>query len=182
MAGFNFTQVGGDNLAGFNHGGFAGGARITYPINTAWSVGGELLYSHRGSELDTETEIGKDRAWDELSVNYIDIPLIVEYHFYPRAYAYGGLGIGVLLGGDVQGGAGTVEDNLKSTDYFFQLGAGYALTDRLETMLRFQNSIANFSKSDASVETGFGERLLWITGTYHTVVQVMVVYHLGSER
>lgn len=183
-AGANFSQIGGDDLAGFNHGGFAGGTRVTYPVNERWQVGGEIYFSHRGSQRNVEEEPPGKGAWDKAALNYIDIPLIVVYQPTDRIVGYGGLGVGILLGGDIfsETVANNVEGEFKSTDFFGQLGLGYKLSNRLEAMLRYQLSVANFSEAESQVITEYGNRLVWITGLFHSVAQVGVVFHLSDQE
>ena len=49
IVGMNFTQVHGDNLAGFNKFGLNTGAIAHINLNKSWSVSFEVLYTQKGS-------------------------------------------------------------------------------------------------------------------------------------
>jgi len=79
IVGFNGTQVDGDDLAGYRKFGVnAGGAAfVMMPKN--FSVNFEILYSQKGSKRTT-TQITIPNTLSKLSLDYVDVPLIFNYH------------------------------------------------------------------------------------------------------
>jgi hypothetical protein len=108
-AGINLSQVDGDEVYGFNRVGFNGGPSVIIPFgkDKKWSVTMELLYSMQGSRQKseyavTDTVIRRDslKFYDgyKLSLNYVQIPVIV--HFTDKRRFAGGVGFlyGQLVG------------------------------------------------------------------------------------
>ncbi len=107
-AGINFSQVDGDEVYGFKKVGFNGGPSVIIPFgkDKKWSVTLELLFSQLGSRQKSvypvSTTIDSTRAgfYDgyRLSLNYVQVPVIV--HYTDKRFIAGGLGFqyGQLVG------------------------------------------------------------------------------------
>lgn len=92
IAGFNVTQVDGDDLTGYHKFGanVGAGAYIRLPKNL--SVSFEILYSQKGSK---SSSVEKDIIGGKykLILDYIDVPLMFNYH--DKEIAIFGAGISV---------------------------------------------------------------------------------------
>ena len=91
-SGVALSQIEGDELKGFRKAGYVGGVGALAAIsdNFRWGVSVEMLFSQRGSYSTTINPYIAD-----ISLNYIDIPLLLHYQDI-----YGGmlLGLGVTYG------------------------------------------------------------------------------------
>jgi hypothetical protein len=80
--GSNFSQIDGDNYAGYSKAGINGGAGVFTKIGKELAVGLELLYSRKGSK-SIVLKAATNKAFDIISykaiLNYIDIPLQLYY-------------------------------------------------------------------------------------------------------
>ena len=82
IAGFNASQIDGDNLAGYEKLGVHAGAKAYARFSENFSFGMELLFSQKGSKSGlnpTGTNVFK------LLLNYAEIPLLFHYHDKDRA-------------------------------------------------------------------------------------------------
>jgi hypothetical protein len=99
-AGINLTQVDGDEVYGYNKVGLTIGPSVIIPFgkNKRWSVTLELLYSQLGSRqknvnatVDTVFST-QQKNYDgyRLSLNYVQIPVII--HYTDKRFIAGGVG------------------------------------------------------------------------------------------
>jgi hypothetical protein len=100
-AGMNLSQVDGDEVYGFKKVGLNIGPSVIFPFgkDKKWSITLELLYSQQGSRqknttapTDTVADSSYAGYYDgyRLSLNYIQVPLIV--HFTDKRIIAGGIG------------------------------------------------------------------------------------------
>ncbi len=75
VVGGNFSQIDGDDLAGYNKAGLHVGGRVTAVINPKWQVSMDLLYSQRGSARG-QNEIAFD--FDKVAIDYVEVPVMVH--------------------------------------------------------------------------------------------------------
>ena len=124
-AGPNFYNLDGEGWDGDSKIGIHGGLFVNVPISSMFSFNPELLFSQEGSKQ----EEGGDKV--TFSLNYINLPLMLQYN-NPSGF-YGELGpqIGFLMSAKVKYDIGGVEDEedvkdqLKSTSFSLGIGAGY---------------------------------------------------------
>lgn len=80
--GANFSQIDGDNYAGYSKVGINGGAGVLTMLGKEVGVGLELLYSRKGSRSNV-LKAASNKAFDILSykaiLNYVDIPIQLYY-------------------------------------------------------------------------------------------------------
>jgi hypothetical protein len=76
--GLSTTQVAGDTYSGFHKAGALGGLFVNAKINDKWSLQTELFFIQKGSKHNPKTETG-DLTFYYLNLNYIEIPLLVNY-------------------------------------------------------------------------------------------------------
>lgn len=92
VAGFNTSQIEGDDMSGFKQFGANAGGGVFFKFKTNWSISTEILYSMRGSNgspyvngfpLDSP-------SWLRINMDYAEVPVFVSYH--DKKYAMFGLG------------------------------------------------------------------------------------------
>lgn len=72
VAGFNFAQLDGDLLAGYNKGGIVAGGRVAAVLNPKWRLSLDILYSERGSRRSMR----EASVYEKFALNYIEIPVL----------------------------------------------------------------------------------------------------------
>lgn len=92
ISGVRFSQIDGDNLAGYNHVGPELGARVDVRFTELWAFSLELLYTVKGAR--TSAEPGQVMLPSRVSIAYAELPLLVQYHD-PNGLV---LGVGLAYG------------------------------------------------------------------------------------
>jgi hypothetical protein len=90
LVGVDFTNLTGDSVSGLSSKtGFAGGLYVGFPMGKSFMIEPEVLYVNKGAEDNT---ISPNQT---LSINYIQIPVLVRYNFNPAGGPF------ILLGPSV---------------------------------------------------------------------------------
>lgn len=143
--GLTFSQVNGDALTGYDKLGFEAGAKTNAYLSEKLDLSVELLYSQRGSS--DEVTFGGSNATFSLTMNYIAIPVLLEFKdwevqeqdgdFYRMHFA-GGFAYGNLFSIDSNTGYG---ESFLTDDLSWLLGIDYYFNRHFSLSLRYTRSI-----------------------------------------
>ena len=141
VAGLDFSQVGGDDLSGFNKFGFILGGSSSIKIkNTTYEF--QLLYVDKGSR-DTTSNTGDDGYKHKIKLRYLEVPILCKWEVYNNIFVGAGSSIGFLLKGteeDVNGVIPSAIDfNKFDISALFEIG--YSHSNKIYFFSRFENSI-----------------------------------------
>ena len=89
LAGFNGSQVRGNQSFGFHKLGFVGGVWVQSDINDKFYWSGELKFNQKGSRINPNSKNGYMLYIYRL--NYIDLPVLVGYKYQDYLSFFGGL-------------------------------------------------------------------------------------------
>lgn len=145
ILGLNASQVDGDEIAGYNQPGLLVGIGAEYNINDKTSFELQMRFSQKGSRST------QNQPFIEWRLNYLEIPVLVNYYVKEKLYLQGGLSGNVLISGKSDGvGTGFVDEteNLKDIDWNIHAGVGYLLTDNLAVQGGFSYSLGSFGELD----------------------------------
>ncbi len=124
-----------DSKIGFFVGGFA-----EFKVTEKFAVQPELLFSALGA---------KDNDFDEsLNANYILVPVMAKFYVTEKFNLEAGPQVGFLMSAKIDGE--DVKDAFKSTDFAFNLGAGFDVTENLNVGLRYSLGLSNVSDFDGA--------------------------------
>lgn len=165
MAGANFTQIDGDNDAGYHKVGLHGGIGAMIPLRERLDIGFEILYNELGSKTDNNSPF-----FFKSSFKYAEIPLIINYVDENKGLIGGGVAYGRAVITDYFDATGPIPlpttDNY-TTNHVSVLGqVGLMFTPNIGVNLRYQYSILPFGTSPNSLFRG--------QGTFHNVVTARV--------
>ncbi len=129
--------------------GLAAGGYATIPISEMFSFQPELLYSMEGSKYE--------EAGDELiyKIDYINIPALFQFNS-SGFYAETGPQIGFRMNaeGEYNGTSTDLDDEIKSTNFSWVLGAGYRLPNGLGFGARYNLGLSSIAEdSDTDLKT-----------------------------
>jgi hypothetical protein len=79
IAGFNLSQVDGDEVYGFEKFGANVGAAAIIPFSDRWEVSVETLFSQKGSHQKPQRDDSLSGEY-LLKLNYLDVPVMVHYN------------------------------------------------------------------------------------------------------
>jgi hypothetical protein len=108
LAGFNGSQVRGDQSNGFHKLGFVGGAWVLTDISDKIYLSGEIKYNQKGSRQNPNKKNGYVLSLYRL--NYIDMPLLIGYRYKDYLSFLGGLSFGYLMNSSLRDNYGEVKD------------------------------------------------------------------------
>lgn len=151
--------------------GFHAGVFVNIPIAEKFSIQPELLFSQLGSKSEESYKYhsgnsGFKQEYDfKLNLNYLTMPVMVQYNILPQLYVEAGPEFGVLLGGKfkgdktltaTEGSVTTVttekysekvnKDFYNTFNFGIGIGAGYYFTDNFGVTARFTAGITDVSK------------------------------------
>ena len=140
-AGLNMATVtnsGGDLKAGFN-----GGALAHIHITPAFSLQPEVVYSNQGTKYSSDSK---------LILNYVNIPLLLQYNFDNGFRLQGGPQLGIMTEAKQKLGSveADVSDNYNTLDFSIPLGVSYLSYSGLGVDARYNLGITNVVKNSST--------------------------------
>lgn len=142
VAGGNFAQIDGDNLAGYNKFGLHAGARVTAVLNPKWQLSMDLLYSQRGSARSPK-ELAF--AFEKVSLNFVEVPILVQLVDW-KVHFGAGLAYSRLFSHNIIDGNGidlSESRSFKSSNISFIADATYYTNDHFGIGMRWNIGALN---------------------------------------
>jgi hypothetical protein len=169
ILGLNFTQVHGDNLAGFNKIGINTGGIAHINFNRNWSMSFEILYSQKGSATLPDPN---DPFEYKLNLQYAEIPVMVNYNDKNRLIFSAGLGYGRLFSvREVVNGNETanIEAAFNTNELSYLFGGTFLIGEmrNFGINLRYQGSITAVGESANPAVPGLANVILSLRGIYY---------------
>lgn len=166
LLGTNFSQVDGDSYAGYHKVGLNAGGIMYFHLDESLAGSMEILFSQKGARGHRVQEsgfVGQYINSFKIDLNYVEIPLQINYFDRRKSHFGGGFSYSQLMNGkediyvsDGVGGQNKVNtDNYKfeKSDINFVLGGNLHLWKGLFLNMRFQYSIIPIRKQ---IPPGFG--------------------------
>jgi len=149
VAGFNISQIEGDEAAGYNKIGLQAGIRVAIVLKEKMDLGVEMLFSQRGSAA---RNVNQGAFPFKLTLNYIEVPVIFNYmdwkaedEDYYRLHFHTGLSYGRLIGFSSDDNQLTVlGDSFRDNDVSWIAGATYYVNENLGFTARYTRSVYPF--------------------------------------
>ena len=148
-AGPSFYNLNGDDFEeGDMKTGFHAGVFVNIPLSSMFSFNPELLYNTEGSKIE---ESGDKVTFN---LNYINLPLMLQYNNPGGFYAEFGPQIGFLMSAKAKYEISGVEDEedvkdeLKGTSFSLGIGAGYDLPGGFGFGARYNLGLSSIGEAD----------------------------------
>ena len=146
---------GGVNIA--NLSGFEGNSRVSghagvflhHTINSSWCFQPELLYSGEGQRYFSN---GEERT---LALDYIQLPLMIQYYPSSQLYLEFGPQVGVLLSAQDKGdevGHENVKEDFSTAQIALGVGLGFKVTNQVALYGRYNFGLTDVTKFDNIVD------------------------------
>ena len=181
LLGVSTSQVGGDNLWGFHKAGLLIGIFANKSISEKLSFQMEMTYIQKGSNNPKMNEYNhKNYLTEDISLSYIEIPLLLQYHQSDKLKIEGGATTGYLISGYYNDLNGEIPkyNNVNpfiSYDIGLLLGINYNYTDRISLNTRISNSILPIGSEDYQNQEGYGS---YLKGKYNLVISFALYYNI----
>ena len=155
ILGINSSQVGGDDLAGFNKAGLLAGVFANTAISRLISFQMEMTYIEKGSNNPNMNDTDHLKFLKEdISSFYFEMPVLLQYHQSNKLNIEGGLLSAYLIDAyynDLNGKIPIYNVNpFIKYDFGLLLGIDYLLSNKLSLNTRLSNSILPIGTEDYS--------------------------------
>jgi hypothetical protein len=144
------------NVIGMNVGVFG-----DYKISDKFSLQPELLYSMQGGKATLN--VAGQSLTQTLSLNYLNIPVMVKYFFTEKINIQTGPQIGLLLSATdkidssitgTPSSSANVKSDIKSIDFGVNFGLGYDFTENISVSTRYNLGLSEIEKNGSSSSKG----------------------------
>jgi hypothetical protein len=146
---------GGVNIA--NLSGFQGNSRVSghagvflhHTINNSWCFQPELLYSGEGQRYLSN---GEERT---LALDYIQLPLMIQYYPTSQLYLEFGPQVGVLISAQDKGdeiGHQNVKEDFSTAQIALGVGLGFKVTNQVALYGRYNFGLTDVTRFDDIVD------------------------------
>jgi len=164
IAGFNFCQIDGDQMGGYNKLGYRFGVASFVNVKDKDEVGLEITYSLKGSRTANNPD-NPPPFIVKYSYGYVEFPI-----YYQKQIKKFGVRVAlvpgyVVKGKEDRGGGFTTQDNLRKFELSSILGANYKINNNLAFYMHYQYSITSIidrTKPQSSV--------YWRKGVYNNII------------
>jgi hypothetical protein len=180
ILGISTTQVGGDDLAGFNKAGLLAGAFANKSISELLSFKMEMTYIHKGSNNPNMNDSEhKDYGQENISSSYIEVPLLLQYQQNSKLIIEGGVQLAYLINGYYNDLNGKIPiysvDPFIKYDFGLLLGIDYRYSEHISLNTRLSNSILPIGAEDYDVVDSYNSSR---KGKYNSVLSFAIHYNL----
>ena len=144
LVGANFSQVDGDQLAGYDKLGLNAGLQINREINEKWEGAFEIRFSMKGARtVVTDPDLPPPLDLT-LNYHYLEIPFLAKYIAVKNFTFYAGPSLGInVVNQRNENGRESEELELNTLELGLQLGGTYYLTDKVGLDLRHSYSLSS---------------------------------------
>ena len=172
FAGGNFSQIDGDRFSGYNIPGFYGGGFVNLDLNQKTKAQFEISYVRKGAGNDFDET---NSTFYKVKLDYVQIPVLLDYQLYKRFWVHAGLGYGFLFKQTEDlDGAGDLPPipRFDNYDFYGLAGFNFRIFDKLFITSRFNYSILPI-RSHPGNQTYFFNR-----GQYNNCISFSLRYHI----
>ena len=177
LGGAATSQISGDQLAGFNKAGIIGGAGVNTTLSKKALLSFEIYFIQKGSQKQTDVE-NNDLEYYRLRLNYIEIPVLLEYHVSEKLSIQLGPCIGSLISSSEENQFGQLDFQPSFIKYEVSVigGLNYYFGENWGMLFRGEQSIAPVR------EHGSGAVYRLNRGQYNSVLLFGMFYRFGNSK
>lgn len=172
IGGLNFTQIHGDNLAGFNKLGVQAGAIAHINFNPEWSLAFEVLYTQKGSSTAPDPNNFNPNEL-KIRLDYTEIPVLINYNDQNRIIFSAGVAYGRLLRAEREENGLFVdgfEESMNATDLSYVLGGTILVGESRHVGLNFRYQ-QSFIRVGPSTQPN-------VPGLINVVLSLRAIYYI----
>ena len=178
ILGLSTSQVGGDDLGGFNKAGLLAGVFANKSISPLLSFQMEMTYIQKGSNNPKMNDYEhKNVGRPDISLSYIEVPLLLQYKQSEALEIEGGLLSAYLIDGYYNDLTGVMPNEINpfiSYDVGLFLGLDYKYSDNISLNTRICNSVLPIGSEDYSHPTTYNSNR---KGKYNSVLSFALHYN-----
>jgi len=147
MIGMTTTQVAGDSYSGFHKVGAAAGVFVNFQPVDHSSVQFELQFLQKGSRKSANA-VKEDYETYLLRLNYIEMPLLYQYHF-GWFLLEAGPSVGIFMSGYEEfNGGDQKRDDFATATFQLNFGVVFTVAENFKFGIRTNNSLTNLRSTN----------------------------------
>jgi len=185
IAGFNLSQVDGDEIYGYKKGGLQLGLGAMIPFADKWDLSIETLYNEKGANEKAQYPMQADSTTGayKVNLNYLEVPVLI--HFTDKEFITIGTGFSwgrLISAKEFEHGRQT---NTNAENGVFNVNDFNVLVDlrmrlykQLKINFRYQYSLAKIREREYTSALGS----TWKRNQYNNVLTFRLVYMFNEER
>ena len=177
--GISTSQVGGDDISGFNKAGLLLGVFANRKLSDLTAFQMEITYIQKGSNNPKMNEIDHPNYLKaDISMSYIEIPFLIQYKQSDKINIEGGILLAWLINGYYNDLSGKIpSENLPFTenDIGLFVGIDYKYSKKISLNSRISNSIIPIGAEDYNTVNAFNSTL---KGKYNSVISFALHYNI----
>jgi hypothetical protein len=182
VAGFNACQLHGDNAVGFHKFGFNGGVMVNARLNKKTSIDIGFVFTQKGARKNQNAEKG-DYSFFRVNLNYIELPLLLNYKVNPTYFITLGPSIAYLINyqEDTEKGNWNGVYPFNTLEYGVNVGLGRKLKANWLLEVRSSNSfmpIRNYGLAANAVFFPNPVARFFNKGLYNNVLSLYIIYQI----
>jgi len=178
ILGLSTSQVGGDDLGGFNKAGLLAGVFANKSISPLLSFQMEMTFIQKGSNNPKMNDYEhKNVGRPDISLSYIEVPLLLQYKQSEALEIEGGLLSAYLIDGYYNDLTGVMLNEINpfiSYDVGLFLGLDYKYSDNISLNTRICNSVLPIGSEDYNHPTTYNSTR---KGKYNSVLSFAIHYN-----
>ncbi|MBT6651100.1 MAG: outer membrane beta-barrel protein [Flavobacteriales bacterium] len=179
ILGLSTSQVGGDDLGGFNKAGLLVGVYANKSISPLLSFQMEMTFIQKGSNNPKMNDYEhKNPPIPDISLSYIEVPLILQYQQSEILKIEGGIQFANLINGYYNDSYGEITYSgttpFIKNDIGLLLGMDYKFSGTLSLNTRISNSILPIGEEDYNHPTTYNSTR---KGKYNSVLSFAIHYN-----
>ena len=180
------AQIDGDRMSGYHKAGITGGLSSTIQASDRWNVRLEVTYMQKGARSPTDSSITsfpdltaianqtpaqqqaylaqyyqqQPKPWLRYRLNYIQLPVLIEFRATPKVTLYGGVSADYLMRATADYGYGygaPLGAQFRRSDLMGHVGVDLGLGERWSITMRAMYSLRDISTGGL----GTDRYLLW---------------------
>jgi len=180
IIGISTSQVGGDNIAGFNKAGLLVGAFANKSISELLKFQMEITFIQKGSNNPHMNDIKHpNRDKQDISLSYIEVPLLLQYYQNNNLKIEGGVQFANLINGYYNDISGKIPiysvDPFIKYDFSLLVGFDYKYSKNMSFNSRLSNSILPIGTED---NVGLKQYNSLRKGKFNSVLSFAIHYNL----
>lgn len=145
------SQLSGDRAAGFDKPGFEAGGFVSTAFSEKFIAGFQMVYIQKGSRKTSNPDIG-DFTFYRSRLNYVQVPLTLEYIFSKKISFDAFTGIAVLVSSEEEDEYGIIYNRKEFNRWEWTAGMSfnYMLFENLQLLFGMENSVLPVRKNDGT--------------------------------
>lgn len=185
IAGFNLSQVDGDEVYGYKKGGLQLGLGAMIPIANKWDISIETLYNEKGANQKAQYPMQADSTTGayKVNLNYLEVPVLL--HFTDKEFITVGTGLSwgrLVSAKEFEHGRQTITNAengvFNPNDINVLVDLRMRLYRQVKINFRYQYSLAKIREREYTSSQGSS----WNRKQYNNMLTFRLVYMFNEER